>query len=85
LDIISAVAAQRWSNVYMGDAKQDHYNQPVVAPSSWWKDVPVRDVLITGGEEVLIDEIREFAPKFRVCTSTWLRLLNHDRLALRRR
>ena len=41
----------------MGDAKQDHYNQPVVAPSSWWKDIPVRDVLITGGEEVLIDEI----------------------------
>jgi hypothetical protein len=52
---------------------------------SWWIDVPVRDVLITGGEEVLIDEISEFVPKFRVCTSTLLRLLNHDRLALRRR
>ena len=58
LDLILAVAAQRWGNAYMGDAKQDHYNQPVVAPSSWWGDIPVRDVLITDGEEgVLIDEI----------------------------
>jgi hypothetical protein len=58
LDLIPAVTAQRWSNAYMGDAGQDRYNQPVVAPSSWWKDIPVRDVLITGGEEeVLIDEI----------------------------
>ena len=47
----------------MGDARQDHYNQPVVVPNSWWKDIPVKDVLITGGEEeVLIDEVREFAP-----------------------
>lgn len=42
----------------MEDAKQGHYNQPVVAPSSWWEDIPARDVLITGGEEeVLIDEV----------------------------
>jgi hypothetical protein len=54
----------------MGNAKPDHYNQPILAPSSWWKDVVVKDVLITGGdEEVLIDEIREFAAKFKVCCS----------------
>jgi hypothetical protein len=58
LDLTLAVAAQRWSNAYMGDARQDHYNQPVVVPNSWWKDIPVKDVLITGGEEeILIDEI----------------------------
>ena len=67
LDVIPAVAVQRWSNAFMGDAKPDNYNQPVLAPSSWWEDVPVKDVLITGGgEEVLIDEIREFAFKFKV-------------------
>ena len=54
----------------MGNAKPDHYNQPILAPSSWWKDIVVKDVLITGGdEEVLIDEIREFAAKFKVCGS----------------
>jgi hypothetical protein len=58
LDLIPAVAAQRRSNADIGDAKQDHYHQPVVAPSGWWKDIPVKDVLITGGEEeILIDEI----------------------------
>lgn len=49
-------------------------------------DVPVKDVLITGGEEeVLIDEIREFVPTFKVCIFAWLPLLNHDRSSLQRR
>lgn len=52
----------------MGSAKPDNYNQPILAPSSWWEDAPVKDVLITGGdEEILVDEIREFAAKFKVC------------------
>jgi acetyl esterase/lipase len=68
LDLISTVAAQRWSTAFMGSAKPDNYNQPILAPSSWWEDAPVEDVLITGGdEEILIDEIREFAAKFKVC------------------
>ena len=55
----------------MGDAKPDNYNQPILAPSSWWKDVPVKEVLITGGdEEILIDEIREFAQKFKEARPT---------------
>jgi acetyl esterase/lipase len=70
LDMIPAAAAQRWSNAFMGNAKPDRYNQPILAPSSWWNDIPVKDVLITGGdEEVLIDEIREFVVKFKVCES----------------
>jgi hypothetical protein len=85
LDSTPAVAARRWSIVHTGDAKQDYCNQPIVAPSSWWKDVPVKDVLMTGGEEeVLVDEIREFVPKFRVCIFTWLPLLTHDRSPLQR-
>jgi acetyl esterase/lipase len=69
LDLIPPVAAQRWSAAYMGSAKPDYYNEPIRAPSSWWNDVPVKDVLITGGdEEILVDDIREFAAKFGVCT-----------------
>jgi acetyl esterase/lipase len=81
-DLIPAVAAQRWSTAFMGNAKPDYYNQPILAPRSWWKDVVVKDVLITGGdEEVLIDEIREFAAKFKVCGSMrwpWAFLPSHE-------
>jgi hypothetical protein len=48
-------------------------------------DVPVKDVLITGGdEEVLIDEIKEFVPTFKVYVFARLPLLNYDRSSLRR-
>jgi acetyl esterase/lipase len=81
-DMIPAVAVQRWSTAFMGNAKPDHYNQPILAPSSWWTDVPVKDMLITGGDkEVLIDEIREFAAKFKACESTlnpWTPLPLHE-------
>lgn len=73
----------------MGNAEPDNYNQPILAPSVWWKDVAVKDVLITGGdEEILIDEIREFAAKFKVrvvrCDSPQLFLMFYeaDRLSV---
>jgi hypothetical protein len=34
LVLTRAVVARRWSNDHMGDVKQDHYNQPIAAPSS---------------------------------------------------
>ncbi len=42
----------------------DYYNEAITAPPEWWRDLKVEEVLVlAGGEEVLIDGIREFAGK----------------------
>ncbi len=42
----------------------DNYNQALLAPPEWWKDIPVKDVLIIAGkDEILSDDIVEFADK----------------------
>lgn len=47
------------------DEVTDNYNQGLMAPSEWWKDLQVEEVLIVAGEEeVLLDGIRDFEKKF---------------------
>ncbi|EPS38332.1 hypothetical protein H072_8068 [Dactylellina haptotyla CBS 200.50] len=44
----------------------DEYNQPSLAPPSWWTGVPVKKTLILiGEEETLCDSIIEFGKTFR--------------------
>ena len=64
-DDISIPFLENCSKAFLGTAyphpqdKDTPYTQPAFAPSEWWKDIPVDQILITGGEdEVLVDGIR---------------------------
>jgi len=42
----------------------DEYNQPIMAPPSWWQGFPVEEVLIVAGnDEIFVDDIVVFAGK----------------------
>lgn len=59
-DLCTTTALDRWSKSFMGDAKEDPYNQPLSAPEGWWASCSgiVQDVFIGGGkDEVMIDDI----------------------------
>lgn len=59
-DMCSTTALDRWSTSFMGDAKEDLYNQPLSAPEGWWKGCSsiVNEVFVGGRkDEVLIDAI----------------------------
>lgn len=52
---------------YLGEAPLDNYNQPGIAPAEWWRRIPVKQILITGGaKEVFVEEIARFAEKLKV-------------------
>ena len=54
---------------FMGGSKPDEWNQPFTASTEWWSalSTQVQDVLITGGsEEVMVDDISDFAKKIEV-------------------
>lgn len=66
-DFFSPHASFQWSTAFLGDSpphksSTNSYNQPLNAPPEWWKDLPVKDVLILAGKgENLSDDIVEFA------------------------
>ncbi|KAK3673418.1 hypothetical protein LTR78_006652 [Recurvomyces mirabilis] len=67
-DLVTPVAAKRWSANYMGNAKLDNYTQAADADEKWFSglDKVVRDVLVYGGGgEVLIDSIKLFGAKLK--------------------
>jgi acetyl esterase/lipase len=70
-DCLSQQAGRQWSTAFMGcpwphTAAADYYNQASSAPSSWWKDLQVENVLVvSGAEEVLLDGIVKFESKLR--------------------
>jgi hypothetical protein len=65
--LIPAVATRRWSNAHMGDLGTTITSQ-AAAPSSLVEGCSSQGCAHYGWRgEVLIDEIREFVPKFKVC------------------
>ncbi|KAK4695550.1 hypothetical protein P7C71_g2233, partial [Lecanoromycetidae sp. Uapishka_2] len=69
-DIVSARAGDKWSQSFLGGKEKDAYNEPLSADPGWWRglDDVVRDIMVVGGgDEVLIDCIRELARQFEVC------------------
>ncbi|KAF1949867.1 alpha/beta hydrolase fold protein-like protein [Byssothecium circinans] len=60
----------RWSSAFLGSDSPfagDYYNEPVLAPASWWEDTAhvIDEVLIwAGGSEILLDGVEEFAKRF---------------------
>lgn len=70
-DCINPKAGVQWSEAFMNSphphlSNSDYYNQPITAPSSWWKDLKVDEVLVLAGEdEVLVDGITVFTKKLK--------------------
>lgn len=66
-DALPTKSLKLWSEAFMGRASVDEYNNPLTAPSDWWKNCMVERVLILAGrEELFVDDIEAFAEKFKV-------------------
>jgi acetyl esterase/lipase len=66
LDLRSPTTSLKWSAAFLGTSNTENYNQAATAPTEWWSDVQVEDVLIVaGGDEICVDDIRFFAGKLR--------------------
>ncbi|EEP79611.1 conserved hypothetical protein [Uncinocarpus reesii 1704] len=66
-DIITSDIAVRWGSSYLAGQKGDNYNQPLLAPAEWWKDVKARNLLVVAGaDEILLSAIDEFVKKLEV-------------------
>ena len=75
-DLITPRVSKPWSRAYLGSARRDYYTDASDAPSSWFKELPVKQILILGGQnEVLLPVIEDFAQKLKVRPS-------HDSLFL---
>ncbi|KAH0558472.1 hypothetical protein GP486_004868 [Trichoglossum hirsutum] len=66
-DCLKDKTLQYWGDQFMGKAKADPYNQPLTASSDWWSALAVDEILIVAGaDEIMIDDIQEFAKKLEV-------------------
>ena len=66
-DPVSPATISTWATTYLEGAGEDNYNNPTKAPSSWWKNVQVQEILITaGGDEMMRADIEELAEKLKV-------------------
>ena len=68
-DVVSMRAIDLWRASFLGGKARDEYNEPLAAEEGWWKGVDglLGKVLVCGGgDEVLVDGIRELAKRLDV-------------------
>jgi hypothetical protein len=66
-DILTPYVAGPWSRAYLGHSKRDYYTDPSTAPFTWFRDFPVKKVLILAGEnEIMLPDIKDFVANFKV-------------------
>ena len=71
-DVINATILEKWSAYYLGQAKPDHYNQPLSAPATWWEEVndKVREmVILAGTDETPFSDTKKFAEVLKTMMS----------------
>jgi acetyl esterase/lipase len=57
-DILSPSALDYWRQNFLGGSDPDPWNSPLMAPSEWWNNAPVEDILILyGDDEMFHDDI----------------------------
>ncbi|KAF9250220.1 transcriptional regulator family: Fungal Specific TF [Penicillium roqueforti] len=65
-DVITAETLNSWARISLGQTAEDEYNCPAKAPAGWWTDLPVSKIFVgAGGDEVLLDPIRQMAEKMK--------------------
>ena len=56
-----------WAKTYLGDAPEDNYNYPSKAPTSWWENMQVQEILIVGGgDEMMRADIQKLGKDIKV-------------------
>jgi acetyl esterase/lipase len=84
-DPVSPEVMRSWAREYMGKAPLDYYNQPSIAPSAWWRGMPVGQLLITGAaREMLADDLTRFSETMKVELSRAVGLIGLLILFIRR-
>ncbi|KAK5788575.1 hypothetical protein VI817_009533 [Penicillium citrinum] len=65
-DALAIPTLNAWSSTFIGNAPLDPYLQPLKAPENWFQGLPVQRVLVlAGGDEIFVDDIREFGESLR--------------------
>lgn len=71
-DIISAATLEYWAQNFLGGAKPDAWYSPSLAPTEWWADLAVDEMLVLYGEdEILRDEASRLCEKLQVMNA-WI-------------
>lgn len=66
-DVVTPDVAEPWSRAYLGTAPGDYYTDVATAPVEWFKTLPVRQILVLGGQnEIMLPLIEDFVEKVRV-------------------
>lgn len=66
-DVITAQTLNSWAGIFLGQTVEDGYTCPTKAPAGWWRDLPVSRIFVgAGGDEVLLDPIKQTAEKMKV-------------------
>ena len=72
-DPVSVPTLRRWAKEYLGSGEKDYYNEPGKAPVDWWKDLPVKDLLVVAGaKEMMVDDIKALAEKVQVSLKSFV-------------
>lgn len=67
VDFMSQKMLKACSSSFLGTAKLDPYNSPLVAPPEWWQHIPVHELCVVCGEyEIFVDDIKAWAEKVKV-------------------
>ncbi|KGO78390.1 Alpha/beta hydrolase fold-3 [Penicillium italicum] len=65
-DVVTAQTLNSWARIFLAHTVEDEYNCPTKAPVGWWKGLPVSRIFVgAGGDEVLLDPIRQMAEKMK--------------------
>lgn len=68
-DVLHIPSLETWSAQFTGSAPPDNYLDPLRAPAEWWVGLPIRHILlVSGADEIFVDDIDVFARKL----SVWL-------------
>ena len=70
-DLVSPSVGNQWSESFLGGKEKDGYNEPLSATEGWWNGLMdvVEEILIAGGgDEILVDPIRELGRQYKVRT-----------------
>lgn len=66
-DSLTIEALAYWARNFMGTAASDYWNAPSTAPTEWWSNLPVDEVLVLYGDnELLRDDTSFFCERLKV-------------------
>lgn len=66
-DIDNPKSLVEWAKLYLSGRESNYYTEPILAPTDWWSDIPVKNTfIVAGSDEIFVDSIKLFAETFQV-------------------